>query len=126
MSKDLALTAEQAQALLKLLATTQRQRTVITYRQVIELLKLPAPSVRRLAQALEQLAQADHAQGWPLRSSMVVSQARPAHPQLGFMQYVTQLGAVTGILDEANVAVWLKAELERVYLFSYPEVALCY
>ncbi len=86
MSEALALTAEQLSGLLKLLNETQQQRAVITYRQVIEQLQLPAPSVRRLALALEQLARADHAQGWPLRSALVVSQARPAHPQLGFMQ----------------------------------------
>jgi hypothetical protein len=122
MSEALALTAEQLSGLLKLLNETQQQRAVITYRQVIEQLQLPAPSVRRLALALEQLARADHAQGWPLRSALVVSQARPAHPQLGFMQCVQQLGRFQGVIDETAVAAWLSAELVQVYLFSYPEV----
>ena len=122
MSDALALTAEQLSGLLKLLNETQQQRAVITYRQVIEQLQLPAPSVRRLALALEQLARADHAQGWPLRSALVVSQARPAHPQLGFMQCVRQLGRFQGVIDETAVAAWLSAELVQVYLFSYPEV----
>ncbi len=122
MSDALALTAEQLSGLLKLLNETQQQRAVITYRQVIEQLQLPAPSVRRLALALEQLARADHAQGWPLRSALVVSQARPAHPQLGFMQCVQQLGRFQGVIDETAVAAWLSAELVQVYLFSYPEV----
>ncbi len=122
MSEALALTAEQLSGLLKLLNETQQQRAVITYRQVIEQLQLPAPSVRRLALALEQLARADHAQGWPLRSALVVSQARPAHPQLGFMQCVQQLGRFQGVVDETAVAAWLSAELVQVYLFSYPEV----
>jgi hypothetical protein len=122
MSDALALTAEQLSGLLKLLNETQQQRAVITYRQVIEQLQLPAPSVRRLALALEQLARADHAQGWPLRSALVVSQARPAHPQLGFMQCVQQLGRFQGVVDETAVAAWLSAELVQVYLFSYPEV----
>ncbi|MCK9533197.1 MAG: hypothetical protein M0Q98_00715 [Pseudomonas sp.] len=122
MSDALALSAEHSHALLKLLKATQHQRGVITYRQVIEQLQLPAPSVRRLAMALEQLAAADHAQGWPLRSALVVSQARPAHPQLGFIQCVQQLGRFQALMDEANIAAWLNAELAQVYLFSYPEV----
>lgn len=122
MSKALALTAQQQVALLQLLAVTQQQRSVITYRQVIEQLQLPAPSVRRLAMALEQLACADHAQGWPLRSALVVSQARPAHPQLGFIQCAQQLGRFQGVVDEPSVASWLGAELAQVYSFNYPEV----
>ncbi|HHX34251.1 MAG TPA: hypothetical protein GX719_03165 [Gammaproteobacteria bacterium] len=122
MSKALALTAEQHIGLLKLLRVTQQQGQVITYRQVIEQLLLPAPSVRRLALALEQLALADHARGWPLRSALVVSQARPAHPQLGFIQCVEQLGLFQGVIEESSVAAWLDAELARVYSFSYPEV----
>ncbi len=122
MSKTLALTDEQRCGLFRLLAEAQQQRRVMTYRQVIEQLKLPAPSVRRLALALEQLACTDHAQGWPLRSALVVSQARPAHPQLGFIQCVQQLGRFQGGTDEATVAAWLEAELAQVYRFSYPEV----
>ena len=78
--------------------------------------------MRRLALALEQLACADHAQGWPLRSALVVSQARPAHPQLGFIQCVQQLGRFQSVIDEAAVAAWLEAELQQVYRFSYPEM----
>lgn len=122
MSEALALSAEQQRALLKLLAATQGQRTVITYRQVIEQLQLPAPSVRRLALALEKLAAADYQQGWPLRSALVVSQAQPAHPQRGFMQCVQRLGRFQGVINEANVAAWLATELPQVYLFNYPEV----
>ena len=122
MSKALALTAQQQIALLQLLAVIQQQRSVITYRQVIEQLQLQAPSVRRLAMALEQLACADHAQGWPLRSALVVSQARPAHPQLGFIQCIQQLGRFQGVVDEPSVAFWLDAELAQVYSFNYPEV----
>lgn len=122
MSNDLELTAEQQRALLKLLAVTQRQRSVITYRQVIEQLQLPAPSVRRLAVALEKLAAADHQRGWPLRSALVVSQADPAHPQLGFMQHLQSLGRYSGVIDEPEVAAWLAAELSQVYVFNYPEV----
>ena len=122
MSNALTLTDEQRRGLFKLLADAQQQRRVITYRQVIEQLQLPAPSVRRLALALEQLACADHAQGWPLRSALVVSQARPAHPQLGFIQCVQQLGRFQGVIDEATVAAWLDAELQQVYRFSYPEM----
>lgn len=122
MSKTLALTAKQQNALLQLLAATQQQRSLITYRQVIEQLQLPAPSVRRLAIALEQLAGADHAQGWPLRSALVVSQACPAHPQLGFIQCIQQLGRFQGVIDEPSVAAWLAAELAQIYPFSYPEV----
>ena len=122
MSKALALTTVQHHGLLQLLAAAQQQRSVITYRQVIEQLELPAPSVRRLARALEQLADADHKQGWPLRSALVVSQAGPAHPQLGFIQYVQSLGRFHGMVDQAGVAAWLAAELAQVYLFSYPEV----
>lgn len=122
MSERLALTAEQHSGLLKLLEATRQQHGVISYRQVIEQLRLPVPSVRRLALALEQLARADYAQGWPLRSALVISQARPAHPQLGFIQCVQQLGRFQGSIDEATVAAWLNAELAQVYLFSYPEV----
>lgn len=122
MSKALALTVEQHNALLQLLAATQQQRSLITYRQVIEQLQLPAPSVRRLAMALEQLACADHAQGFPLRSALVVSQTRPAHPQLGFIQCLQLLGCFQGDIDELSVAAWLDAELVQVYSFSYPEV----
>lgn len=122
MSNALALSAEQSRGLLALLAQTQQQRGVLTYRQVIEQLQLPAPSVRRLARALEQLAAVDHAQHRPLRSALVVSQAKPAHPQLGFMQWVQQLGRFQGVIDEPNVAAWLEAELAQVYAFSYPEV----
>lgn len=124
MSDSLALTAQQQHGLLKLLATVQQQQSVITYRQVIEQLQLPAPSVRRLALALEKLAAADHAQGWPLRSVLVVSQAQPAHPQLGFLQCAQQLGRFQGTFDESNVATWLQAELSKVYQFSYPEVSV--
>lgn len=122
MSNALALSAEQSRGLLALLAQAQQQRGVLTYRQVIEQLQLPAPSVRRLACALEQLAAVDHAQHRPLRSALVVSQAKPAHPQLGFMQWVQQLGRFQGVIDEPNVAAWLEAELAQVYAFSYPEV----
>lgn len=122
MSEVLVLTVEQRSGLLTLLASTQQQRSVITYRQVIEQLQLPAPSVRRLAMALEQLAQEDCAQDRPLRSAMVVSQARPAHPQLGFIQCVKQLGRFQGVIEEATVAAWLSTELAQVYLFNYPEV----
>lgn len=122
MSEALALSKSQYSGLLKLLAQAQQQRTVITYRAIIEALHLPAPSVRRLACALEQLACADHQQGWPLRSALVVSQASPAHPQLGFMQCMQQLGCFAGHIDEANVATWLNTELARVYSFNYPEV----
>lgn len=122
MSERLALTAEQRRGLLRLLSETQQQRSIITYRQVIEQLQLPAPSVRRLAFALEQLAVADHAQGWPLRSALVVSQAQPAHPQLGFMQCMQQLGRFQAAIDQEHVAAWLTAELAQVYPFSYPEV----
>src|SRR5690554_128188 len=124
MSKALGLTDEQRSGLFKLLAEAQQQRTVVTYRQVIEQLQLPAPSVRRLALALEKLAAADHAQGWPLRSVLVVSQAQPAHPQLGFLQCAQQLGRFQGTFDESNVATWLQAELSKVYQFSYPEVSV--
>lgn len=122
MSKALALTSAQYRGLLQLLVAAQQQRSVITYRQVIEQLDLPVPSVRRLALALEQLADADHKQGWPLRSALVVSQARPAHPQQGFIQCVQRLGRFQGVIDEPSVAAWLAAELAQVYLFSYPEV----
>ena len=122
MSKALGLTDEQRSGLFKLLAEAQQQRTVVTYRQAIEQLQLPAPSVRRLALALEQLACTDHTQGWPLRSALVVSQAQPAHPQLGFIQCVQQLGRFQGVIDEATVAAWLEAELQQVYRFSYPEM----
>lgn len=122
MSETLALTAEQLSGLLKLLNETQQRHAVITYRQVIEQLQLPAPSVRCLALALESLAETDHAHGWPLRSALVVSQACPAHPQMGFIQCVQQLGRFQGVIDETAVAAWLSAELEQVYLFSYPEV----
>lgn len=122
MSETLALTVEQLSGLLKLLNEARQRRGVITYRHVIEQLQLPAPSVRRLALALETLARTDHAQGWPLRSALVVSQTRPAHPQLGFIQCVQQLGCFHGFIDEASVAAWLSAELAQVYLFSYPEV----
>lgn len=122
MSDALALSAQQQAGLLKLLAAAQQQRTVLTYRQVIEQLQLPVPSVRRLALALEQLARADHQHGWPLRSALVVSQARPAHPQLGFIQCVQQLGRFVGGIDEDAVAAWLAVELAQVYSFNYPEV----
>lgn len=122
MSNTLVLSAAQYAALLNILAHTQQQASVLTYRQVIEGLQLPAPSVRRLASALETLAETDHAQGWPLRSALVVSQARPAHPQLGFIQFIAQLGRFQGPIDEANVAAWLESELAQVYSFSYPEV----
>jgi len=122
VSEVLTLSDEQQRGLLKLLSDVRQRRGVITYRQVIEQLQLPAPSVRRLALALEQLASADHAQGWPLRSALVVSQARPAHPQLGFIQHVQQLGRFQNDIDEGVVAAWLSAELAQVYLFSYPEV----
>lgn len=122
MSEKLALTVEQRNGLLKLLAATQQQRSVITYRQVIEQLQLAVPSVRRLALALEQLAEADHVQGWPLRSALVVSQAQPAHPQLGFIECIQKLGRFQGVIDESTVAAWLCKELAQVYQFSYPEV----
>lgn len=122
MSEVLALSDEQHSGLLRVLNDALQQHGVITYRNIIEQLQLPAPSVRRLALALEQLASADHARGWPLRSALVVSQARPAHPQLGFIQHVQQLGRFHGVIDESAVAAWLSAELAQVYLFSYPEV----
>ncbi|MDY7218673.1 hypothetical protein TOI97_03675 [Denitrificimonas sp. JX-1] len=122
MSETLALNNEQYIGLLKLLAVAQQQRRVMTYRQVIEKLQLPAPSVRRLATTLERLAQQDHQHQRPLRSALVVSQAQPAHPQLGFMEYVQKLGRFQGHMDESNVAAWLETELAQVYSYSYPEV----
>ena len=122
MSDALALSAQQQAGLLKLLAAAQHQRTVLTFLLLFEQLELPVPSVRRLALALEQLARADHQHGWPLRSALVVSQARPAHPQLGFIQCVQQLGRFVGGIDEDAVAAWLAAELAQVYSFNYPEV----
>ena len=106
------MTPEQKRMLLERLARAQHERALVTYRQLIDLLQLAPPSMRRLTQALESLAYWDAQQGQPLRSVLVVSQREPALPREGFFDFLRQ-NALLG--EQEDIVRWHAQACERVY-----------
>lgn len=106
--------------LLAQLEQARQRRQTLTYRQLLEVLALPAPAMRRLTGALEQLADQDAARGWPLRAALVVSQAGSGLPREGFFEHLLHAGWLPAGTQKAGWPDWHAAELEQVFAFSYP------
>ncbi len=115
---------EQADALpallLEQLALAGRQRSVLTYRQLLDALPLQVPKMQQLAGLLEQLCESDASRGWPLRSALVVSQAGSRLPRPGFFQYLAQAGIMDMPDSETAARLWHEQELQRIFTFAYP------
>lgn len=106
--------------LLEQLAKARSQRCTLTYRQLLDVLPLPVPKMQHLTQLLERLGEQDAAQGWPLRSVLVVSQAGSGLPRSGFFQHLAAAGIVQLPFDGAAAGDWHRQELQRVFVHSYP------
>ena len=106
--------------LLARLAQARDRRTVLSYRQLLDVLPLPVPKMQRLACLLEQLAGQDAQRGWPLRSALVVSQTGSGLPRQGFFQYLGEAGILEMPVSEAEAKRWHSQELQRIFTFDYP------
>lgn len=111
--------SEPLQLLLEQLDVARQQRHTLTYRQLLDVLPLPAPGMQHLARLLEQLGEHDARQGWPLRSALVVSQAGSNLPRSGFFQHLAEAGIIGMPGDETAARHWHEQELLRVFTFSY-------
>ncbi|TLX59529.1 hypothetical protein DN824_04475 [Stutzerimonas nosocomialis] len=110
------------QALLAELEDARRQRHLVTYRALIERLKLPSPAMQILTAALEHLAALDAHADRPLRSALVISQGASRLPRPGFFECASRLGRFIGASDGFAAASWHAGEVARVFEFEYPEV----
>lgn len=106
--------------LLQLLEQARQSRQRVSYRQLLDELKFPAPQMRRLTACLEQLSAYDSQQGWPLRATLVISQTPPYLPRQGFFQHLASLGLAVSS-DTEQCQQWHSSEVERVFAFNYPE-----
>src|SRR5690554_2503534 len=109
-----------AALLLDQLMQARRRQTVLTYRQLLDVLPLQVPKMQQLARLLEQLAEQDARRGWPLRSALVVSQAGSGLPRDGFFQHLAAGGVLTMSINEADAKHWHSQELQRIFTFDYP------
>lgn len=109
-----------AALLLDQLMQARRRQTVLTYRQLLDVLSLQVPKMQQLARLLEQLAEQDARRGWPLRSALVVSQAGSGLPRDGFFQHLAAAGVLTMPINEADAKRWHSQELQRIFTFDYP------
>jgi len=109
------------QALLSELEGARQQRHLLTYRALIERLKLPTPAMQTLTAALEHLAAMDVRDQRPLRSSLVISQGASRLPQTGFFECAGRLGRFVGAPDGTAAASWHASEVTRVFEFDYAE-----
>lgn len=109
-----------AALLLDQLMQARRRQTVLTYRQLLDVLPLQVPKMQQLARLLEQLAEQDARRGWPLRSALVVSQAGSGLPRDGFFQHLVAAGVLTMPINEADAKHWHSQELQRIFTFDYP------
>lgn len=117
------ITRQQWQALLEALEAARRQRVLLTYRELIAQLQLPAPAMATLTAALEYLAALDARADQPLRSTLVVSQTGSGLPRPGFFACALQLGCLSAPLSEEQAAAWHAREVARVYDHVFSEVA---
>jgi hypothetical protein len=108
-------------ALLAELENARRQGHLLTYRSLIERLALPAPAMRTLTDALEQLAALDSHRGHPLRSALVISQGASRLPGAGFFQCITRLGHFPESGQATATVSWHAEEVARVFTFNYPQ-----
>lgn len=106
------LLQEQLTLLLQRLIDEQR---TLSYRQVIELLALPAPAMQSLTAALEDLAAQDLAAGRALRSALIVSQRAPYRPNNGFFQHLSQLTQRTDWETQTQQADWHQYTLNQLF-----------
>lgn len=111
--------AELAAMLLEQLEQARQRGELLTYRQLMEVLALPTPRMQSLARLLEQLAEQDARQGWPLRSALVVSQTDSNLPRPGFFQHLAEAGIMPEPADLAAAELWHAQEVRRVFEFSY-------
>lgn len=106
--------------LMRLLEQARSHQRLLSYREVLDELKLAAPQMRRLTTCLEQLSRYDHQQGWPQRAALVVSQAGNALPRSGFFDCLQALGG-PALTDESAQKAWHALEVQQVFAFNYPE-----
>lgn len=109
------------QGLLIELEQARQQQQLVTYRALIERLKLPTPAMQALARALELLAAKDAQAKQPLRSALVVSQGATKLPRPGFFECLEQLGLYRGELEGIAPAQWHAAEVLRVFAHDYAQ-----
>lgn len=107
-------------ALLQLLEQARSRQQLLSYRQVLDVLKPAPPQMRRLTTCLERLSSYDHQQGWPQRAALVVSQAGNALPRSGFFDCLQVLGG-PALTDESAQKAWHALEVQQVFAFNYPE-----
>ena len=89
-----------------------------TYRELAEGLALTPPNtIRRVAEALEELVDEDAAAGRPLLAALAISKTRPGMPAPGFFRKVGTLGLFTGEPNGREAIAFHARELRRALLF---------
>jgi hypothetical protein len=89
-----------------------------TYKQLAGQLALEPPNtIRRVADALEQLIDEDAAAGRPLIAALAISKTRSGMPAPGFFLKVASLGLFAGDIDGPEARAFHARELERALSF---------
>lgn len=84
-------------ALRAVLVAQARRGECIHYRDLAAEARVPPPhKIHKTAEALEEIARADHAAGRPLLSTLAVGKANGGLPGPGFFQLLRELGRYDG------------------------------
>jgi len=112
--QDEIRSSKQYTFLYRKLSQVAHRRGLVTYQDVARATRMPvgAPSGRQLWDVLGAISTAEHEQGRPMLSAVVVG----AHgqPGAGFFRLAGQLGRLTDYSPRAEREFW-KAEVEAVY-----------
>ena len=82
------------------LASIAEANALVTYAELADAAGIPAPHrINKLAMWLEDLLEADHAAGQPLRAARVISRSRGGLPAPGFFIKCKELGIYDGPVD---------------------------
>ena len=89
------------------LAVAMETRTLITYAELADAAKIPAPHrINQFSIWLEATMDRDHAQSLPLRAAWVISRGRGGLPAPGFFIKCKDLGLYDGAPDGATATAF--------------------
>ena len=99
------------------LESLARQGKTISYRQLTILAEIPEPQViGRLAHLLEEIIREDHAAGINASvAGLVVSQAIPQIPRIGYFMLLRELGLYSGPDEGATAEAFHATCLQQVF-----------
>jgi hypothetical protein len=105
-------------ALRAVLVAQARRGETIQYRDLASEAQVPPPhSIHKTAEALEEIARADHEAGRPLLATLAVGKASGGLPGPGFFQLLRELGRYDGPDTGPQAAEAHARELEAALVY---------